>query len=194
MLHSNELQRDQRQPARCIQCSQSHTLTECQAFKSYSVNDRWALVKRHQLCFGCLVSGHSLSTCQRKASCGIDGCQRKHHRLLHSSTGSPVNQVEHVFNCRLESQTTLFKVLPVTLFGPRGKIEVYAMFDEGSSISLLNDSVATSLGLQGQTSLLSLQWYGKNKSTEKSRRVTVDLQGQGTNRTFAIKTYEPYVI
>ncbi|XP_036329145.1 uncharacterized protein LOC118741318 [Rhagoletis pomonella] len=156
------------------------------------VNERWALVKRHQLCFGCLTSGHSLSTCHRRTVCGVNGCQRKHHQLLHSQTEasrptSSENQVQHVFNCRQESQSTLFKILPVTLFGPRGKIEIYAMIDEGSSVSLLSDSIATSLGLQGPASLLSLQWYGRNKTTEKSRKVTVELRGPDATHTFAIK-------
>ncbi|XP_036347106.1 uncharacterized protein LOC118756451, partial [Rhagoletis pomonella] len=181
-----------RRAQRCVLCSEGHPLSECSQFNGRNPNERWVVVKRHQVCFSCLGKGHSLQNCQKRATCGVNGCQRKHHQLLHteieaSSNNNNDDQIQRVYNCRQYNESTLFKVFPVTLIGPRGEINIYAMFDEGSSISLISERVASSLGVQGQTSLLSLQWYGKNKTTEKSRKVSIEIRAPYADHTYAIK-------
>lgn len=60
----------------------------------------------------------------------------------------------------------LFKMLPKTLSGPYGNIAVYPMFDEISSVTLLEESIAKS-GLRGPNVPLTLHWYdrGQNKGS-----------------------------
>ncbi|XP_067644996.1 uncharacterized protein [Eurosta solidaginis] len=177
----------------CIACNQSHSLEDCPQFKTRNIENRWALVKRQRLCFACLQGGHNLQSCQKKKRCNIQECQRVHHRLLHASsnthtvTSATTNNAEVVLSCQGECRSILFKVIPVTLFGPKGHMETHAMFDEDSSISLLEEDVANQLGLNGQSSSLTLQWYGENTATEKSRIVSLEVQGNQGGAPFPLK-------
>lgn len=61
------------------------------------------------------------------------------------------------------------------------------MVDEGSAISLLEDSVATRLGLKGRKQPLTLQWYGQKCTTEDSSKVNVEIQGKCTTATYTLR-------
>ncbi|XP_036346973.1 uncharacterized protein LOC118756307, partial [Rhagoletis pomonella] len=168
----------------CLCCNQSHVLTDCRKFKSNDCPAKWLLVKQHRLCFGCLQAGHGLSDCRRRKACAINGCKRMHHQLLHQDnqpSSQPTADRERILNCRQESEVSLFKILPVILSGPHGSVNVYAMFDEGSSVSLLEEEVATRLGLRGRVKPLTLQWYGDSQTTENSRPVSCDVRGVNGN-------------
>ncbi|XP_067643433.1 uncharacterized protein [Eurosta solidaginis] len=54
------------------------------------------------------------------------------------------------------------------------------MFDEGSSITLLEENIANQLGLRGRTMPLTLQWYGESQVKEQSREVSVAIKGSTT--------------
>lgn len=43
-------------------------------------------MKKLRLCFSCLGSGHSTRNCCRRKQCQINGCQRKHNKLLHDES------------------------------------------------------------------------------------------------------------
>jgi len=40
----------------------------------------------------------------------------------------------------------LFKIIPVNLYGPNGKMGTFAMFDDGSEVTLLEAVIADQLG------------------------------------------------
>ena len=67
---------------RCPLADGSHKIWSCQLFKNMSVPDRYNVAKKHKLCFGCLRTNCSIASCQIK-ECGINGCTKKHNRLLH---------------------------------------------------------------------------------------------------------------
>ncbi|XP_017474322.1 PREDICTED: uncharacterized protein LOC108364948 [Rhagoletis zephyria] len=176
----------------CVKCQQNHKLNVCKEFKALSVNNRWKLVKANRLCFGCLQRGHSLLECRSKKEWGLDDCNRNHNLLLHQAVNlkgetsasvqpavmSPIQaNSEHLLNCRVDNQSTcLFKILPVSLVGPRKCITVYAMVDEGSSITLLEEGIANELGVKGRVVPITLQWYNENQITERSRVVNLDIK------------------
>ena len=56
------------------------------------------------------------------------------------------------------------------------------MFDDGSSISILDESIAKQLGLKGNLQPLQLQWYGEQIHTEMSTRVSLEISGQDLNK------------
>ena len=60
-----------------------------------SVNDRYAAVRKQRLCYGCLGKGHAVKDCKVNA-CGINGCIKKHNRLLHSE--SQMDEGNHAVN------------------------------------------------------------------------------------------------
>ena len=61
----------------------THKILNCPLFKNMNVNDRYAAVRKQRLCYGCLGKGHAIKDCKVNA-CGINGCTKKHSRLLHS--------------------------------------------------------------------------------------------------------------
>ncbi|XP_067617907.1 uncharacterized protein [Eurosta solidaginis] len=184
VLHSNHEQ------LACPSCNEAHTLPECRRFQSLDLVNKWSLVKQHRLCFGCLVKGHNLLNCRRRKQCSINGCKRMHHKMLLKDIGSSSTSSsdwERILNCRKDQVTSLFKVVPVTLSGPRSKMSVCAMFDEGSSVSLLEEDVATQLGLRGRVMPLTLQWYGDSQTTESSRKVSLEIGEVNSRHTYSLK-------
>ncbi|XP_036346995.1 uncharacterized protein LOC118756332 isoform X1 [Rhagoletis pomonella] len=198
MLVGSERKQDHAASLKCYVCDGAHSISDCQTFnESMSVRDRWEKVKSLQLCFSCLRKGHNTSNCRSKKLCDVNACRRYHHRSLHeassSSSAPPTPQsraaTQSVLNCReaKHRNSQFFKYVPVSLFGPNGKEDVYAMVDEGSAISLLDDSVATRLGLKGRKQPLTLQWYGQKCTTEDSTKVNVEIQGKCTTATYTLR-------
>jgi hypothetical protein len=141
--------------------------------------------------------GHPTSECRNKQKCPEEGCKYTHHHLLHKSSTRPVNttaelsdeedtspadgKVNKVHTAATKSQV-LLRVLPVALMGPKGNVEVHALCDEGSTVTLLEEDIADLLGLQGPHQSLCLQFLGKDgKKMENSRRVEVQIQGLQKN-------------
>ena len=70
----------------CGVCGDLHGPWACQVFKQMDATQRWAKAKKLGLCCRCLGHGHQGRSCQRTRTCGIDGCEDNHHRLLHTSS------------------------------------------------------------------------------------------------------------
>jgi hypothetical protein len=69
----------------CIFCDKpGHTLYLCKQFAETNLKKRLSLVKEQQLCFRCLNQGHLANRCRVKFVCDINGCGKRHHRLLHT--------------------------------------------------------------------------------------------------------------
>jgi len=66
-------------------------------------------------------------------------------------------------------------------------IKTYAFFDEGSSCSMIDDSVAKQLGLEGLSDPLSLQWTGEiTQEDSASRRVTLEIAENEKNEYYKL--------
>lgn len=133
--------------------------------------------------------------------CGKHGCTFKHHRLLHndskdkrpattsaiSAVSSPEasntignqNDARHTCNThRGDNKTVLFQYIPVTLRNQDVKIRTYAFLDLGSSVTLLEESLASKLQLKGQSHPLCLRWNGDACRYEDSATtVALDISG-----------------
>ena len=79
---SNVKETKQTQSDHCPPSDGTHKIWKCPLFKSISVNDRYSAVSKQRLCYGCLGKGHATKDCKLNA-CGINGCVKKHNRLLH---------------------------------------------------------------------------------------------------------------
>jgi len=64
----------------CLVCQESHTLSRCPTFGSYSVDRRNKLVREKRLCLNCFQEGHGCRQCPSKFSCRH--CGGRHHSLL----------------------------------------------------------------------------------------------------------------
>ncbi|XP_036347224.1 uncharacterized protein LOC118756578 [Rhagoletis pomonella] len=182
----------------CYNCSGNHSVFQCEQFKKMGVQDRWELVKTLQLCFSCLRKGHCTLKCRSRKRCNVNGCQRYHNPLLHGEEAKtqPVlkatqtnETAQPILNCRLTQSTCgqLFKMLPVNIYGPNGKREVLAMFDEGSSISIMEEKVAKQIGAKGKARPLTLQWYDDKVVTEQALKLNIEIENRLDMTKFLLK-------
>ena len=70
----------------CKLCGKQHGIWMCNEFKEMDLKHKWEVAKKLKLCFRCLDEGHLGQSCFRSRTCGLDGCQEFHHRLLHQHT------------------------------------------------------------------------------------------------------------
>jgi len=87
--------------AMCPLCRTKHAMWKCTKFLALRAKERQSVIKKFKLCFHCLGSGHRVSACRfyPKQLCGVKGCQRFHHRLLHPSTKSTVFYEDRDSDC-----------------------------------------------------------------------------------------------
>ncbi|XP_075991225.1 uncharacterized protein LOC142986591 [Anticarsia gemmatalis] len=181
---------NERKP-QCLVCKKEHQLTDCRRFRSASVNERWDIAKKNKICFRCLLSSHRRENCQSKA-CGEDGCDMAHHRLLHHrkdtvkgqpATTAPVevtSAVEVVKNTyAARSRQALLKIAPVTLVGPNStRVDTFALMDDGSTITLIEESLAELLGIDGPRDDMWVQGLNETAKHENSKRVDVTIRSR----------------
>ena len=94
----------------CSLCQRpDHGVWFCKQFHDKGVDDRWQFAKERKLCFRCLATDHRGKDCRKARICGIEGCPRNHHRLLHglenfSETG-PITTLPRVDARKTPSRT-----------------------------------------------------------------------------------------
>ena len=59
--------------------------SKCSEVQRISVQNRWKLIKRLNLCYGCLGKNHVLQNCKKAKKCGVNNCSKLHNYLLHKS-------------------------------------------------------------------------------------------------------------
>uniref|UniRef100_A0A182PX74 CCHC-type domain-containing protein n=1 Tax=Anopheles epiroticus TaxID=199890 RepID=A0A182PX74_9DIPT len=173
------------QPPPCLNCGKTgHRVRQCEMFKRLSIFDRLAAVECWKLCHNCL-SNHGVKPCRSRYTCGIEGCRERHHRLLHRPIqhSEPAQFQMH----RNGSQTTLFHVVPVTLYNGDKRIDTHAFLDERSSLTLVESSLAESLGLEGVPDPLALSWTAiVERKQITSRKISLEISGRGDERRYSI--------
>lgn len=114
-----------------------------------------------------------------------------------TSTSSPppsgVNyNVQSTVNSRRSGQSErllLFRVVPVVLYGPRRSVRTFALLDEGSSVTLIEDALANEMGLDGIETDLDLQFVNSHGTIQSSREVRFGISGvQSDAQRFEIGT------
>ncbi|XP_058840292.1 uncharacterized protein LOC131695786 [Topomyia yanbarensis] len=180
----------------CPACNGRWTSTDCcPRFTSIDVESRWVMVRERGLCRRCLRK-HT-GVCRSRKECGVNGCGYKHHSMLHNDTreinqtttnralagedsGDNTGPVEPCNTHRGIIDSVLFRIVPVVLHGLRMTIQTYALFDDGSSLTLIDEEIAETLQLPGEPYPLWLKWTGDTCRHEgSSRRVSVEISGTG---------------
>ena len=98
--------------------------------------------------------------CRKAQKCGVSGCWRRHHPLLHQDSRSSANEaseahghVETVADAatsHLQHATRLFlRIVPVVVEGPAGELSSYALLDDASTTTLVDGAIAAELGIAG---------------------------------------------
>lgn len=133
-------------------------------------SDRWEKAKELKLCFRCLGHDHVCGFCQRSRVCGIQGCKRTHHRLLHTkaenqsqtvrtenvpSNGniaqSLITEGERTLTSHFAPSITGLRTVPVIVSSGTKHIKINALLDDGSTKSYINSGIAAELGIQTVT-------------------------------------------
>ncbi|XP_072392451.1 uncharacterized protein [Diabrotica undecimpunctata] len=167
----------------CKLCNQRDCkkIAGCSEFQRYSLSQRWEAVKALNLCRLCLKK-HRFP-CKYPVKCNKEECQRKHHPLLHEFSEQVSNKstklikkesgmqtVEsHLLSADEESnahQGTRFRILPVVLRNGSREVTTFAFLDEGSSVTLLEESIAKKLNIMGNPEQLCLKWTGNQQRLE----------------------------
>ena len=80
----------------CSFCSKDHFVWRCPDFALLDVKLRFAHVREKRLCFHCLLGGHRAKDCKFRPDllCGVEGCKRKHHRLVHNHLETGLCSIE----------------------------------------------------------------------------------------------------
>ncbi|XP_055603799.1 uncharacterized protein LOC129752034 [Uranotaenia lowii] len=174
-------------PKSCNVCKgECNSLEKCKRFIEMSYKARWAAVNEFYFCKKCLGK-HPRMPCKSQRICGTNGCLYKHHPLLHnpakdtqgSTQQNPESSVVHR-DCNIHHYTSnqaLFRVVPVVLYGPNRKINTFAFLDDGSSLTLMESSLASELGVSGKVEPLCLRWTGNKTRQENSENITIEISG-----------------
>ena len=168
----------------CILCAKErHPLYHCPKFKPMSHEDRFDILRKHNLCLNCLGSGHFARQCKSDQRCRK--CQRPHHTLLHSdtpiklspsasepsstSTPSPSPKPSSVpSNAAIKlASSPLLMTCKVLVTAPDGlTIEARALLDNASSTSFVTERLVQTLHLpQSHQSIQIMGIAGSSPST-----------------------------
>ncbi|XP_038116718.1 uncharacterized protein LOC119768950 [Culex quinquefasciatus] len=187
---------------RCLACnSTNHKVKNCGKFQKWELNLRWKLVQDNHLCRTCLGK-HGRRPCNLRTRCGVDGCQERHHELLHreapkdqTSSQEGQNQAGETktagdgFNAHhATKKSTLFRILPVTLTWNGRSVNTFAFLDDGSDLTLVEQSIAEHLGIDdGVPTPLCLSWTSNvTRQEPKSQRIRLEISGEGKKERFTL--------
>lgn len=179
-LPDNESPGNKRKCLSCIYCKGGHKLRFCDQFKGISVDEKLSVIRNHKMCENCLNFKHSAKFCRLNSCCEIDGCNEKHHTLLHGVNYQNVNTGSGQSNCcaAAEKSTMLNKVslriVPVVIEGSSGQVKTYALLDEGSDVTLCTDKLVKRLGATGRPREFTITTV--NHSSERRNGLEVSLK------------------
>lgn len=175
----------------CLCCKQQHFLYKCIKFIKSNVNDRQYFVKKHNLCFNCLSSGHQAKTCTNVHKCKI--CNYNHHTLLHIDspskdkyTADKKSEVTSSANyCALKAQCVSSKILLATAMVKVDDIHsrpqpCRVLLDAGSQANFITERMAQFLNLKRVANELPIT--GINNVASKAKfSVTVKIYSNYEN-------------
>ncbi|XP_062700012.1 uncharacterized protein LOC115258713 [Aedes albopictus] len=174
----------------CVACNGSCTsIAKCKRFEELSLDARWAVVRDTKLCRKCLRKHNGI--CRQQKPCGVNNCSFLHHPLLHNQLKDaekdrtdkiPTNSTG---SCNVhQSQTSeiLFRIVPVLLHGPSKIVRTYAFIDDGSELTLMEESLAEELGVKGSRTSLCLKWTSGTTRVEAESQI-VDVGISATEKS-----------
>lgn len=186
--------------SKCIVCGNNDNkckaVESCPTYLSMDRGEKWGIIRKLNLCKHCLLN-HS-GRCNNKKKCGKEGCEFFHHSSLHRYSAD-FNKQSETSNQRMQNKTDmevvnnshmvsardfiLFKIIPIKIYGKYKVIETYAFIDEGSSISLMDESLAEELKISGVSHPLCLRWTGGMKRLEdSSQNLKISISGNNQNQ------------
>ena len=150
---------------RCPLKDGDHKIWMCNKFKQQSANERYETLKNLKLCFCCLNS-HMIKDCKLERVCGVNGCTKKHNRILHADfekseqnnkSEEPRSQNRASNSSMLSTGNSGFlQLIPIPIGSDKRCVETIALCDTGSTVSFMDESLVSLLRLKGKESVLSV--------------------------------------
>ena len=104
-------------------------------------------------------------------------------------TSNHVSQPQAMLVHKSLEDNPRFQILPISLFTDHKEpVDLYAMIDNGSSCSLIDQSVANMLNIRGSRDPLSVIWSdGSIQEHLNSERISLKIAGKNINKKFEIE-------
>uniref|UniRef100_A0A182PWW1 Peptidase aspartic putative domain-containing protein n=1 Tax=Anopheles epiroticus TaxID=199890 RepID=A0A182PWW1_9DIPT len=162
----------QRRVKPCAACSSvEHHIRNCQEFRRMSVTNRLDLVGRHGLCKLCL-NQHGIRRCLSRFRCDVNGCEARHNALLHLPAAR--QRADVLTHSSATKVGVLFRIVPVVVH-------------HGSSVTLMEGSLANTLGVRGSSEPLQLGLTADiTRSENGSQRIDVQISARGSDRRYEL--------
>lgn len=182
----------------CIICSANHYMTKCPQYISKTIQQRLALITKHQLCYNCLGS-HRAAFCRTTKRC--QKCGHKHHTTIHQPKGTASETVinsedssatqsksteAHVLHAAGQLKTVISAIFLATaqveIIAPnKESIRARVLIDQGSEISLISERLAQVLQLPRKRSSIPLVGIGGKKSNKTRGIVSIKIRPHFTS-------------
>ena len=133
-------------------------------------------------------------------SCKIDGCEKRHHTILHTpnplATNAPTTSI--ITDTEVHSQNVLdqyrtnrayLQIVPVKLIDKDIVVENNALLDTGSDTTLLRSDIATKLQLKGENRKLNINSALFHRKNVNFKIVTFDIKLDEPVKSFDIKAW-----
>ena len=173
---SNAKEAKQMQNNHCPVVDGTHKNWNCPKFKTMNVTDRYAAVRKERLCYGCLGKRHAIKDC-KVHPCGINGCIKKHNRLLHSKNqmdeGSQAVNVTAATINQSNQGTNFLRVVPVLVQSDGNRMTAYAFLGSGSTVSFIDQSVNDQLQAKNTEVILNI---GRKMAFPRLNRIRMGSQ------------------
>lgn len=76
----------------------------------------------------------------------------------------------------------LFRILLEPLFGNNCQLDVFPLFDDGSSITMLDKEIAEKFGVRGTTTYLNAQSFRGSSAQMKATAFNIHFRGANKNK------------
>ena len=150
-------------------------------------------------CFRCLGGQHISADCKKNVNCSVNGCNRKHHPLLHGGlmpsttsdqsqssrrpppklTGANAEQCLTTQTKGRRRQLVLLPIVEVTVRYENKSHPVLALLDSGSQVSLIHKDVADKLKMRGKKEEMHLTTFHGSDPDIDAMRICFDLFSGG---------------
>ena len=145
--------------------SGTHKTEDCRLFLDKNAKQRADIVKANRACFNCLVAGHTSRTCRTRKVCSRAECGKNHHLLLHDDNFLSNRNETNGFSAKCDvsnnQEKSLPQVMPIEVNSGSNKQEVIALWDSGSTVSLILNNVANNLKLKGKPVSITMETLGR---------------------------------
>lgn len=178
----------ERKSQRCVMCREDHRLWYCQSFKDLKPFDRLQVVRKHNLCENCLLSGHKAAFCRKPSVCSVEGCGKKHTKFVHVTPRfRPSDETSVKATVNVGQRGHGGEVcMPIVQVRVNGKQEVCALLDTASSNTFCSRALANSLGLVGKKVSFQLNTLSHTFEHKTGQSINMELTTLDSSRVLPV--------